>query len=66
VLMVVVSILHLHYPAAAQTDALRTILENLMSSRCSILQSAACGGLLRLLFSLLATRTFVSLRHSVM
>jgi hypothetical protein len=35
VLMLVVSILHLHYPAAAQTDALRTILESLMSSRCS-------------------------------
>jgi hypothetical protein len=31
--MLVVSILHLHYPAAAETDALRTILESLMSSR---------------------------------
>jgi hypothetical protein len=35
VLMLVVSILHLHYLAAARTDALRTILESLMSSRCS-------------------------------
>jgi hypothetical protein len=35
VLMLVVSILHLQYPAVAQTDALRTILESLMSSRCS-------------------------------
>jgi hypothetical protein len=33
VLMLVVSILHLHYPAPAQTDALRTILESLMSSK---------------------------------
>jgi hypothetical protein len=33
VLMLVVSIFHLHYPVAAQTDALRTILESLMSSR---------------------------------
>jgi hypothetical protein len=39
--MHVVSILHLHYPASAQTDALRTILESLMSSRRSFLQSAA-------------------------
>jgi uncharacterized membrane protein len=50
VLMLVVSILHLHYPAAAQTDALRIILESLMSCRRLFLQSAACGGLLRLLF----------------
>jgi hypothetical protein len=33
VLMLVVSILHLHYLAAGQTDALRTILGSLMSSR---------------------------------
>jgi hypothetical protein len=33
VLMLVVSILHLHYPAAAQMDALRISLENSMSSR---------------------------------
>jgi hypothetical protein len=33
VLMLVVSILHLHYPAAAQMDALRTTLESFMSSR---------------------------------
>jgi hypothetical protein len=32
VLMIVVSILHLHYLAVAQTDVLRTILESLMSS----------------------------------
>jgi hypothetical protein len=50
VLMHVVSILHLHYPAAAQTDALRTTLESLMSSRRLFLQSAMC----------------VNLRHSVM
>jgi hypothetical protein len=31
--MLVVSILHLHYPAAAQMDALRISLESLMSSR---------------------------------
>jgi hypothetical protein len=36
VLMLVVSILHLHYPAAAQTDALRTTLGSLMSSRRSL------------------------------
>jgi hypothetical protein len=35
VLMLVVSILHLHYPAAAQMDALRISLESLRSSRCS-------------------------------
>jgi hypothetical protein len=33
VLMLVVSILHLHYPAAAQLDALRISLESLMSFR---------------------------------
>jgi hypothetical protein len=33
VLMLVVPLLHLHYPAAAQMDALRISLENLMSSR---------------------------------
>jgi hypothetical protein len=33
VLMLLVSILHLHYPAAAQMDALRISLESLMSSR---------------------------------
>jgi hypothetical protein len=33
VLMLVVSILQLHYPAAAQMDALRISLEILMSSR---------------------------------
>jgi hypothetical protein len=31
--MLVVSILHLHYPVVAQTDALRISLESLMSSR---------------------------------
>jgi hypothetical protein len=31
--MLVVSILHLHYPAASQMDALRISLEILMSSR---------------------------------
>jgi hypothetical protein len=31
--MLVVSILHLHYPAAAQMDALRISLKSLMSSR---------------------------------
>jgi hypothetical protein len=31
--MLVVSILHLHFPAAAQTDASRISLESLMSSR---------------------------------
>jgi hypothetical protein len=33
VLMLVVSILHLHYPAAAQTDALSISQESLMGSR---------------------------------
>jgi hypothetical protein len=33
--MLVVSILHLHYPAAAQMDASRISLDSLMSSRCS-------------------------------
>jgi hypothetical protein len=33
VLMLVVSILHPHYSAAAQMDALRISLESLMSSR---------------------------------
>jgi hypothetical protein len=33
VLMLVVSILHLHYPAAAQMDILRISQESLMSSR---------------------------------
>jgi hypothetical protein len=33
VLMLVISILHLHYPSAAQMDALRISLESLMSSR---------------------------------
>jgi hypothetical protein len=33
VLMVVVSLLHLHYLTAAQMDVLRISLENLMSSR---------------------------------
>jgi hypothetical protein len=33
VLMLVVSILHLHYPVAAQMDALRISLVSLMSSR---------------------------------
>jgi hypothetical protein len=31
--MLVVSILHLHYPAAAQMDALRGSLDSLMGSR---------------------------------
>jgi hypothetical protein len=31
--MLVVSILHLHYPTATQMDALRISLENSMSSR---------------------------------
>jgi hypothetical protein len=31
--MLVVPLLHLHYPAAAQMDALRISLENSMSSR---------------------------------
>jgi hypothetical protein len=35
VLILVVSILHLHYPATTQMDALRISLESLMSSRCS-------------------------------
>jgi hypothetical protein len=56
VLMLVVFILHLHNPTAAQTDILRTILVDSTSSRCSLLQSVACGGLPRLLFPLLATR----------
>jgi hypothetical protein len=56
VLMLVVFILHLHNPVASQTDILRTILVDLMSSRCLLLQSAACGGLLCLLFLLLASR----------
>jgi hypothetical protein len=33
VLILVVSILHVHYPAAAQMDALRISLESLMGSR---------------------------------
>jgi hypothetical protein len=33
VLMIIVSILHLHYPAADQMDALRISLESSMSSR---------------------------------
>jgi hypothetical protein len=33
VLMLVVSILHLHYPAAAQMDTLRISLESSISSR---------------------------------
>jgi hypothetical protein len=33
VLMLVVSILHLHYPTAAQMDILRISQESLMSSR---------------------------------
>jgi hypothetical protein len=33
VLMLVVSLLHLHYLAAAQMDALRISMENSMSSR---------------------------------
>jgi hypothetical protein len=57
VLMLVVSILHLHYLAASQMDALRTTLESLMSSRRSFLQAT---------FPLLATRTCVYLRHLVM
>jgi hypothetical protein len=49
-------LLHLHHLAAAQIDILRTTLVDLMSFRRSSLQSAACGGLLHLLFLLLATR----------
>jgi hypothetical protein len=49
-------VLHLHHPAAAQTVSLRTSPEDLTTSRRSSLQSAACGGLLRLLFPLLDTR----------
>jgi hypothetical protein len=45
--MLVVPLLHLHYPAAAQMDALRISQESLMSSRRSFSRSAACGGLLR-------------------
>jgi hypothetical protein len=33
VLMLVVSILHLHYPATAQMDSLRISMENSMRSR---------------------------------
>jgi hypothetical protein len=36
VLMRVVSVLHVHYPAAAQMDALRISLKSLMSSRRSL------------------------------
>jgi hypothetical protein len=43
VLMLVVSILHLHNPVAAQTDALKTFLESSMVSRRWCHQSAACG-----------------------
>jgi hypothetical protein len=43
-LSVVGFILHLHNPAAAQTDVLRISLENSMSYWRSLLQSAACGG----------------------
>jgi hypothetical protein len=35
VLMLVVPLLHLHYPAAAQMDVLRITMKNLMGSRCS-------------------------------
>jgi hypothetical protein len=35
VLMLVVPLLHLHYPTAAQMDALRISMKSLMSSRCS-------------------------------
>jgi hypothetical protein len=35
VLVLVVPLLHLHYPAAAQMDALRISLEISMGSRCS-------------------------------
>jgi hypothetical protein len=43
-------ILHLHNLAATQTDVLRITLVDSTSSRRSLLQSAACGGRLRLSF----------------
>jgi hypothetical protein len=46
--MLVVSLLHLHYPAAAQTDALKIFLESSMVSRRACHQSAACGDILYL------------------
>jgi hypothetical protein len=46
VLMLVVHLLHLHYPAAAQMGVLKTIMMSSMGSA-FVLQSAACGGLLR-------------------
>jgi hypothetical protein len=36
VLMLVVPLLHLHYPAAAQMDDLRTTMKNSMGSRRSL------------------------------
>jgi hypothetical protein len=49
--MLVVSILHLHYPADAQTDALRTTLESLMSSRRSFSSQLPVEDLYVCLFS---------------
>jgi hypothetical protein len=49
--MLVISILHLHYPAAAQTDALRTTLESLMSSRHSFSSQLPVEDLYVCLFS---------------
>jgi hypothetical protein len=43
VLVLVVSILHLHYPAVAQMDALRISMENSMSSRRSFSSQLPVG-----------------------
>jgi hypothetical protein len=64
--MLVVSVLHLHYPAATQMDALRISLESLMSSRRSFPSQLPVEASTCVSFPLLATRTIVRLRHSVM
>jgi hypothetical protein len=61
VLMLVVPLLHLHYPAASQMDALRISLENSMSSRHSFSSQLPVEDFcVCFFFSLLATRTVVS------
>jgi hypothetical protein len=66
VLMLVVPLLHLHYPAAAQMDVLRISLESSMSSRRSFSSQLPVEDFYVCFFPLLATRTIVRLRHSVM
>jgi hypothetical protein len=66
VLMLVVSILHLHYSVAAQMDALRISLESSMSSRRSFSSQLPAEDFCVCFFSVVSYSNGCELRRSVM